>query len=383
MLDRVGAAVLGVALAVKLGHAFLTGPVLAPDTRRFVAIASGLPSSPEAPITAAGAPAFYSLYSALLAGLWAATGSLVETYAVLVWLQAIASAASVYVLFRTLLGLSGSRPLFACGLAGLFLLNPEILVWDAAITADSINLSLLIASLSVLTGRFGALPRARSARRFALLMLLFLTLSLCRPTNLVFLSVSLLALSFEGSSPNLVRKLGGATLAGLVVLAAVGLLRYGQAGARSLTDLLLRYARAGTVIDGRPTYDVAPPDWDAASSTERTTHLVRTFAKRLVYFWAPVLRGYSRRHTMVSLALLGGVWLVGVLAMSRIWLRSRPALVDRYLVSVIVAYNVFHAATVIDFDMRYRIVVVPFVLALIARGFRSGLPRREGQGASR
>lgn len=381
--SRVGTVLLVVALAMKLGRVVLTGPVIAPDTQRFVDIARAVKGATWVPIIAPGAAVFYWLYGALLAVFWKVTDSLQQSLELLVGLQAAVSAASVYFLFRTLLWLSeGSLPL-AAGLAGLFLLNPDILLWDVRVLSDSLSLSLVVAALSLLAPRLSGRHGARRRGQFTLLMLLSLALVFCRPANLVFLAVSLLALPLEEDSAKLLRRIAAPASLVLLVMAAATIVRYGQTRTRPLAEHWLRLAQAGVVIQDRPFYDVAPIAWDSASPAERAGHLGRTFGKRLLYFWAPALQAYSRRHAFASFTLVGSVWLAGAVAILRIWIKLGPGLLDWYLLSMVVAYNVFHAATLIDFDLRYRIVVVPFVLALIARGFRSEPPRVESQRASR
>lgn len=357
---------------MKLALASVFGPVYAPDTTRFLGLADLLAGISADVPPSWGSPALYGVYAGLIAVLREVTGSTRAALEWLLYVQVGASALSVPVLYGALMQLSGARTRFSLCLSLAYLFNPDVLMWDRVLTADSLNLSLLVMTGGLIARRLSGDNRARTPRAFAFLMLLILALALCRPTNVVFLGFSLLALLGEdGTSPGVVR-IGATCLAVIFLLVGAGLLRYGIVGRTPIAEGLLKYTQDGVVFHDRPSYDTGRSwAWNDGTARQRLAFILRVFAKRALYFWAPVLEGYSWRHTMLNVALIVPLWAGALAAGLRLFLQGRLAVVDWYLVSLIAGYNLFHAATVIDFDMRYRIVVMPFMLALIARGFRS------------
>jgi hypothetical protein len=251
----------------------------------------------------------------------------------------------------------------ALGVSAAYCLNPEILLWDRTLTTDSVSLSVIVVSSCFVV-------RALASRRFNLGLLWLAVALVMRPTNLVYVSISVWALAGLASRPRAART---ATLL-VVVAAALALLVRARRFDMPVGETFLATAEAGFVIDDRPAYDVSLlRGAEAPGALQSAAVVARVVAKRMLLFWAPSLEGYSLRHSLVNALTLGPLWL---LALARlVWLfRHGATSLDRYLVALVVAYPIFHAFTMLDFDLRYRLPVLPFTHMLAAQALAARWP---------
>jgi hypothetical protein len=133
--------------------------------------------------------------------------------------------------------------------------------------------------------------------------------------------------------------------------------------------------RAGVVINDRPSYDVhlrQEPDLPA-----RLGFVLRVVGRRAAVFWSLWLDGYSTRHRLINALTLFPLFGAAMLGL---WVGLRtPALrpPSLYLALLMVAYTVAHSLTMIDYDLRYRLPVLPALFGLAATLGRQARDQRE------
>jgi hypothetical protein len=135
-------------------------------------------------------------------------------------------------------------------------------------------------------------------------------------------------------------------------------------GMRDLLQRWRRFFEGGVVVIGRPETFLPPADSAVA--------FIRVALARIVYFFWFQADAFSPRHQLVN--LIGHVPLYG-LALVGLWaavlgraLDSLPRLAALVAAAWIAATCLFHAATILDFDWRYRAPVYPALIFLAALG---------------
>lgn len=346
--------VLLAACIVKLGVLLVFGVHVAPDTAVYVGMADELlgrkalgTSFPEASYWP-----LYLGYPIFLTPFRVAFGAAPGFASAVAASQALLGAVAARAFFRTALLLTRSNG-WAVVAAVCLAVNPEALNWDRTLLADSLNLSLLVVAMhTVVVGLINGPNRHRLFASGAVLLFV-------RPTNLVFLTISTMAIVSRRG--RLFRVGLAVAFALLALLLAVSTRRFDTSLGRSF----VAQSEAGVVINHRPQYDVVAPT-GPRSPALRVMTVGRVAAKRALLFWAPVLDGFSLRHTVLNLLFFVPLWTLAGMRASA-WLRGSGDVVDATLVALAVGYTLFHAFTMIDFDLRYRLPVFPPVHLLAAR----------------
>lgn len=264
------------------------------------------------------------------------------------------------------------RPAVVTALLPLCLLSADFLTWPHFLLSDTLYAALLMANLALAVPTTDAGVATLVVRRVALAALL-----LCRPASPPALLV--LALGPAGVR-KLLPAMGGrrfaAMLAGLTVLCTLGYALLMDAVLHGRIDSeVLRYlgqmVHDGVIVHARHDTAVATPDGPA--------DIGLLYLRRLAMFFSPWASSYSVPHLFAHFALAAAIALPTIAA----W-RAHPSpapaqqrAAAALLVLLALATGLYHAATVIDFDWRYRGPLIAPLLLLAGLSAESLIRRRE------
>ena len=353
------AVVFGVSLFIKISYVAYAGIGLSIDTPRYWAMARASPAvTPGSPsFHYLGYPLILSFFMKILPPHWVGWAA--------IWTQVALGAVSCVFLYHAILLLTSQKRIgliFALYYCASF----EVLYWDHYILTDSFNLSLMVASGAWMIAFFTA-KDSPSWPALSGVALLSIYLFFTRPTDIVFILINGIFILYY-----FIRRLSfkmklGTLLVSAVVFCALTIGFYQRV---QLTDhirgMILSRIEAGQVIeDDAATKIPLTFAWESASSSKKIAFAGKLLAKRLAYFWAIFPGRYSSAHKIYNALWLLPLWVAGLGSLLYALWRKRDR-VTIYLIAIILGYNVFHALTLIDFDFRFRIVTIPFLLMLIA-----------------
>jgi hypothetical protein len=128
--------------------------------------------------------------------------------------------------------------------------------------------------------------------------------------------------------------------------------------AREFREGILVYAPGGTSVT------VAP-------ATSWLGFLAITIQK-WIYFWSPWLPHYSLAHSMMNIAFFAPTYALGAIAWWRVRRLSAMQQLSVYLLlSLALLISAFHAMTLIDYDHRYRLPLLPVLIMLATLGLEA------------
>ncbi|MEW6593802.1 MAG: hypothetical protein AB1413_02915 [Thermodesulfobacteriota bacterium] len=278
--------------------------------------------------------------------------------------------------------------------ATLFLISFDIVIWAKFILTDllfliTVSAVLWNASRLLQGAEAGQVRREFFVPRACWVVFLLLLAFLTRPTALPllgFLLPCLLAAPAVArvASENWRRFLGYATLVGLVLGGALMVLTAwlliasagwsGSGGAVETIKYYASYFAQGAVVHDRPeTYLVVDPT---------VLDYLRVMAYRLAYFYSPVIPGYGLLHLADNLLVFVPSYVLAVVTLVEIF-RPHPVLdlETRWMVllcwGTILAFALFTALTLLDYDHRYRLPALPALFILSGIGI--GILLRRGR----
>jgi hypothetical protein len=317
-------------------------------------------------------PLLYVVWVSVVAGVRSVLGD--DWDLGIVVINVIASAAAAAIAVRVTERLTGSRPA-AVAVGVLWLASVDIADWSRYALSDPTYLLLTVGAFALAAaGLLGARRRAAAA----LVMLPVLTFY--RPTFVAMLPL-LLAASLAGlAGTRAVQTLGTPAAArralGAVVAACVAGLGAFAALMREPARWPLR-AGAGLMRFTAAHWRLGEVIWDRTSTFRPPPHTVRDFlvlaGVRLAAFFTPFSPDYERPLRAVQIAFSLCAYplaLVGVAAALRrsAWLDAGRRCVVLLAAALVVVVATFHAMAEIDYDWRYRVPVLPYVMLLAAVG---------------
>jgi hypothetical protein len=125
--------------------------------------------------------------------------------------------------------------------------------------------------------------------------------------------------------------------------------------------------------------------WDRKDSFRAPPHSIADHvviqADRFVRFFQFTSPGFSRIHTLINIAYYVPLYLVGAVGAVLGWRAGDPRLrmVVQTTLLWLAAVAWFHAITILDFDWRYRLPVMPHLILLAAIGVDALLAYRRRQ----
>ncbi len=232
----------------------------------------------------------------------------------------------------------------------------EIFQWSIYLLSDSSNLSLIIICnyyLIKIALRWDS-QEVQPKDFFILVPLVIFAFS--RPTNYPYIGLCLSLLFYQypisQKKKLTIMTIGFISVASFLVFS--GFLSAFSSETEKLYGFLNNRTKGIVIID-RHLYD-----------TPLSTHffILHLYIKRLIYFWAISLDGYSRLHSMANYLSLTPAYLVGFTSVVLAKHVKRFKSFYLFTLLIVIGYWLFHTLTIIDYDFRYRITVLPFILIL-------------------
>jgi hypothetical protein len=261
----------------------------------------------------------------------------------------------------------------------LFALNPEIVLWSRYILSDitymCLNFSIFYVMANIFLKENGADIKKYWVLAFALLLI---NISY-RPVGLVMVPIILGALLYA-----YIRRSDGAlkivfsrrVFLPMLAILVVGVLAFHTmvmrnseiwpfsfAGEYIKNYVAPRYHQ-GVIIDDRPhTYHLPP--------VSIADYAAMTFSKLIHYFYFTDMR-FSLSHRVINWLVFLPSYLLCVIGLGslltrKIHLNGRSSLIS-ICVLIVFFFALYHAMTVIDFDWRYRLPVIPYLLVIASVG---------------
>lgn len=282
---------------------------------------------------------------------------------------------ALLVLFRQILLGLGARWQICALLYPAFLLSADLWTWPHFVLTDML-FALLVLGAVGLALRQGQPGWGRRCGGVLLLLLIMLTRPSAPPAVAVIGGFMLLG----PRRPAALRGWSGPALlaatACLVALAALGygwLMRSVLAGDIDSEQLayLARMVAKGMVVHDRPDTFVA--------NDGGILDIAGLYLRRMLAFYSPYASSYSLAHLLGNAVVLG-LPLLGLLA----WLSGRVRLTPPQgravglLLALSLGFALFHAATLIDFDWRYRFPTLAPLLLFSAVVLEGLMPTPSG-----
>lgn len=290
---------------------------------------------------------------------------------IMVAVNVLCSAATAVLLVALMRRATSSLPATALALA-FYVTGFDIFTWVRWVLTDTIY---TLAALGVFVLVAIPILDPSAPRRHGLLAAALLFALFSRPPGMVLVALTAVAALWFWPPPRLRRGLLATML--LVIVAAVGFRTYivhdpGRWPVHPLRQKIHEFAareKSGEVIFGRQEA-FRPPARTAGD------HLVIQ-ADRFARFFQFTAAGYSRAHNLYNVLYFVALYLlalIGVVHGYRSADRRRRDLV-RLTLLWFLAFAVYHAITVLDYDWRFRTPVMPQLIVLAALGAEALLQR--------
>lgn len=283
------------------------------------------------------------------------------------------------------LQMTGSR-VAACAALAFYLLSVDFVLWPSFVATDTV---FVLFVTIVFAGLARAILTERHAKRALLAVVAVASVAVVyRPTGVLLLPGIALALAIWGMRRRAVHLVetrpaalmyASMALGASAVAAAVGHAWIMQDPARwpvqagaSIMRFNAAHYRMGEVVWDRPETFHSPP-------TALTDFLLIT-GDRFFHFWAFALDAFSVAHNLVGTLAFAPLYLCAAVGLAQCLRRSsrldpRVRLVGFLAGAMILTFATFHALVQVDYDWRYRIPVVPLLIALAAPGAAHVLER--------
>ncbi|HEY8133597.1 MAG TPA: hypothetical protein VII12_17095 [Thermoanaerobaculia bacterium] len=254
---------------------------------------------------------------------------------------------------------------------GWYLASYDVASWNRYVLGDS---TFLFLSFGVFFFAARALlTENRAISSWICAVVLLLIAISYRPTGFV-VAVPLICSAFfkwrlgRGHSVSVVRTLAAFALVSVMVFGAVSWIA--QDPGRWPFTLMSKQARllsvksaAGEVVEQRPETYHRPP--------RRFDQYIGLYMDRLAHFFQVTASGFSSAHNAYQLAFFVPLYAGAVAAV--LSMGTKPRVCRREIVVLlsllaILSFAVFHAFTILDFDWRYRLPVVPHLILLASAG---------------
>lgn len=278
----------------------------------------------------------------------------------------LAALTASMLLFQKTARLLGVRaPIVALSL-GMFLISVDHLLWPHYVLTDTIFTAFVGLTIFVVIRNI-----SEGAAFTPLLLLCLLMVLLTRPTSVPVVAAFAISVVLTNKAFVIGKWL---SLGGICITIAVSAFAYGilmdvvlSGGIQNRQLLFMaEMVSKGVVIHDRPDTFVtmAPGTWEVS----------KLFLLRFWTFFSPLASTFSTLHNLLNLALFGFIF-----CSFAVWLFA-PHVPDSRLRSgaivmlvLVTCVALFHSATLIDFDWRYRYPMIAPLLLFSAIGLEQGL----------
>ena len=302
-------------------------------------------------------PIFYLLPVTIIAGLKSISTDNWQTLFQAINTAALATCLWVY--YRIAIQVRLRRWLVATSLV-ILMSCVDFLVWPHYLLSD-----MLFAMLVMILIGLHTTQTSEKYPRPSILVLTLLVL-LARPSSVPFVGAVILfwiVRSRAIDSKKLAILVLGTIIAATVLF--VALVSYGiEHPGNSQVEFITKLASEGIVVHDRPDTWLAPPD---SVGSIATLYVIRT-----AYFFMPFHNDFSFLHNLMNAVSLGYI-LVGVFLGAIVGIKKNPTIQPALLLLSLVCLftTLFQAATIIDYDWRYRFPVILPMTIIATIGFQS------------
>ena len=250
----------------------------------------------------------------------------------------------------------------------LYAFNFEIMLWSRFALSD-ISYMFLNFLIFYLIARAFLANNDHRARYWVVILFVFLANIFYRPTAIVMIPVVLFAFYLYNRKKDMKWKIFFVFLSFFVVIsmlihaAVIKNMCSLPPGKSILGDFAVFLYQKGIVIHDRPhTYHHVP--------SALLDYFFITTDKFIHYFYF-LDQSFSLKHKVVNCMFfvpLYGLSVLGVISAAREQNNSIKRSLVALSVIVIVSYSLFHSVTLIDFDWRYRLPILPYMLFISGLG---------------
>lgn len=248
----------------------------------------------------------------------------------------------------------------------------EIFRWDVFILTESL-MCMLIVSIIYLSLKIKY--NSKFSLNYLILLILNLSaLAITRPTALPIIVAVLILLLSNLNRKQILIVNSVIILIALTVLTIVVL--KGKDDGLSISGYFNYFARLykdGIIVTGMPEYNynfikVSP------NVIVFTFHTVIITIYKALMYWAFIIGRHSLIHKVINILIFIPLYLFALSGTIESFKNESKSKV-KFLLLIVVFYNVFHALTEVDFDWRYRVPILPVLIILASYGIMLTLNR--------
>ena len=339
--------------------------IMSNDSRFYLRHAIGIQQEGFAYVGTAKLQFFYWFLPAILATLRSLFGdSWKDGYLVLQCLFSGAFYLGIYRLAEHLRGWKAGLIVVVLGLVCIEYIN-----WSRYILTDIMFTSIALWFVLVLLKLKSCSWNDRWG--WSLLVPLLILVTMARPVGFLFpFAISLYL--FYMTLRNADRNWKVVVPISLLLMVAVGAFLlatlWDDYGLRQYFNVFMDFFRDGMVIRNRPEYDLPNDAFLEGGLFAKILFMLEVVLMRCVAFWNPFIIGYSVPHLLFNGLTLFPYFILALYGMIRNFRGQYLA-----LVLILVVVTLFHSVTLIDYDHRYRLPILGFVLVLSGIGLLDGI----------
>ena len=356
-----GLAIFGLGVAWVLGYNLILGyGILSADSHYYLRHGIGIQNEGFSHITRVKLPFYYWFLPTILATLRTLFGEAwKDGYLAL---QCLSSGAFFLGCYRLAEHLRGWKAgLIALGFA---LVCNEYLSWTRYVLTD------ILFSAIALWFVYALLTMESLAWKsfwgwVGVVLLLFLV-TIARPVGFLY-PFAISAYLFYKIVNKAERQWKMAVALALVLMVAAGTfvvaLVWNNYGLQRYLNVFMEFFQNGVVIKNRPAYTLSAEALVSGGFWEKLVFISEIVIRRCIVFWNPFIVGYSIPHLVYNGLTLFPMFVLSVYALVK-------HLKGQFLALLMVLFSVtlFHSVTLIDYDHRYRVPLLGFVLVLAGVG---------------
>ena len=144
-----------------------------------------------------------------------------------------------------------------------------------------------------------------------------------------------------------------------------------QFGLAPYFDYFSSLFEKGILVRDRPTLTVAV-EWLPGFNLPNILLFLKLFISKIFLFWSPIAPEFSFGHKVVSILTFTPLITLGFFGMLQGLANAHDPNKYRFIVflsSIIIFFWIFQSFTEIDYDWRYRLPVLPFMVIFASYGF--------------
>lgn len=358
ILRRVPLGIFLTSLGIRFLYLYLFGIKIGADSTFYELSSQHIIAAGYNPLALFPTPPYYWLYPYIIAIFH-------SNYFLLVIFQVILQSVVAVLMYRIGTLLYGKKAGIIAGLIYAFLF--EIFQWDTYILTDSVFVGLLVFVLYMLTKGIAKIISYHSLILAGGIMAVILL----RPTSFPFLVALVVYLLWRLRKYRklIILSLIIIGIVGVIIAYAIGLFESGHKfGVTYYLQYFFSLYERGIVIRDRPFYDIDTA-WESGFTASNSITFCNIFMHKLAAFWYVTVQDFSWPHKLFNILTLIPLYCFAILGYIYSWRNPSKHPIVKFTFQVIIFFWVFQALTEVDYDFRYRVPVLPFVILFASNGF--------------